>query len=130
MAARAAGSAAAPRSFRRCYGPEFIAKAVQDWIAAVGAKTAYIEPGSPWENGYCESFNSKLRDELLNGEIFYSLKEARTVIEAWRRHYNEVRPHSSLGYRPPTPAVLFPERPAALTQMTSPGAQVQTALIN
>ena len=82
-------------------GPEFIAKAVRDWIAAVGAKTAYIEPGSPWENGYCESFNGKLRDEWLNGEIFYSLKEARVVIESWRRHYNEVRPHSSLDYRPP-----------------------------
>ena len=88
--------------------PEFIAKAVQDWITAVGAKTAYIEPGSPWENGYCESFNSKLRDELLNGEIFYSLKEARIVIESWRRHYNEVRPHSSLGYRPPAQQFCSP----------------------
>jgi putative transposase len=97
-----------PGHVRSDNGPEFIAKAVQDWITAVGARTAYIEPGSPWENGYCESFNSKLRDELLNGEIFYSLKEARIVIESWRRHYNKVRPHSSLGYRPPAPAVLFP----------------------
>ncbi len=72
-------------------GPEFIAKALREWIAAVGAKTAYIMPGSPWENGYCESFNSKLRDELLNGEIFYTLKEAKIVIENWRRHYNTVR---------------------------------------
>jgi len=113
-------------------GPEFIAKAVRDWIRAVGAKTAYIEPGSPWKNGYCESFNSKLRDELVDGEIFYSLKEARIVIEAWRPHYNEVRPHSSLGYRPPAPAILFPERPATLSQSAPPGTQplVQTALMN
>jgi len=98
----------------------------------VGAKTAYIEPGSPWENGYCESFNSKLRDELLNGEIFYSLKEARIVIESWRRHYNEIRPHSSLGYKPPAPEVLFPARPAALSRPAPPGAQplVQTPLLN
>jgi hypothetical protein len=84
-------------SFPTCYGTEFVARAVRDWIAAVGARTAYIEPGSPWENGYCESFNAKLRDELLNGEIFYSLAEAKTVIESWRRHYNPKRPHSSLG---------------------------------
>ena len=113
-----------PDHIRSDNGPEFVAKAAQDWIGAVGAKTAYIEPGSPWENGYCESFNSKLRDELLNGEIFYSLKEATVVIEAWRRHYNEVRPHSSLGYRPPAPAVLFPERPAAPTRPAPPGAQL------
>jgi transposase InsO family protein len=75
---------------------------------AVGAKTAYIEPGSPWENGYCESFNSKLRDELLNGEVFFSLAEAQVLIEAWRRHYNTVRPHSSLGYRPPAPETIVP----------------------
>ena len=92
--------------FPTCYGPEFIAKAVREWIAAVGARTAFIEPGSPWENGYCESFNSKLRDELLNGEIFYSLAEAKIVIESWRRHYNTRRPHSSLGYRPPAPEVV------------------------
>jgi putative transposase len=89
------------------YGPEFVAKAVREWITAVGAKTAYIEPGSPWENGYCESFNSKLRDELLKGEIFYTLQEAQVIIESWRRHYNTVRPHSSLGYRPPAPEVLL-----------------------
>lgn len=112
-----------PGHVRSDNGPEFIAKAVRDWIAAVGAKTAYIEPGSPWENGYCESFNSKLRDELLNGEIFYSLAEAKIIIESWRLHYNEVRPHSSLGYRPPAPAVLIQERPAALPQPTPPGAQ-------
>jgi putative transposase len=74
----------------------------------LGAKTLYIEPGSPWENSYCESFNGKLRDELLNGEIFYSLKEAKVVIGNWRHHYNTVRPHSSLGYRPPAPQTFAP----------------------
>jgi putative transposase len=74
----------------------------------VGAKTAYIQPGSPWENGYVESFNARLRDELLNGELFYTLKEAQIVIEEWRRHYNHKRPHSSLSYRPPAPEVIVP----------------------
>ncbi|WP_234053401.1 MULTISPECIES: IS3 family transposase [unclassified Xanthobacter] len=97
-----------PGHVRSDNGPEFIATAVRDWIAAVGARTAFIEPGSPWENGYCESFNSKLRDELLDGEIFYSLAEARIVIESWRQHYNTERPHSSLGYKPPAPAVIVP----------------------
>ena len=82
-------------------GPECVAEAVRNWVAAFGAQTAYIEPGSPWENGYCESFNARFRDELLNGEIFYTLKEAQTVIERWRRRYNTVRPHSALRYRPP-----------------------------
>ena len=100
-----------PAHIRSDNGPEFVARALRDWIAAVGAKTAYIEPGSPWENGYCESFNGKLRDELLNGEIFYTLREAKIVIEAWRRHYNTLRPHSSLGYRPPAPEVFMPARP-------------------
>lgn len=95
-----------PAHIRSDNGPEFIAAALREWIAAVGAKTAYIEPGSPWENGYVESFNSKLRDELLNGEIFYTLAEAKIVIEQWRRHYNTVRPHSSLGYKPPAPEVV------------------------
>ena len=81
----------------RRYGSEFVAKAVRAWITAVGAKTAYIEPGSPWENGYVESFNARLRDELLDGEIFYSLREAEILIESWRRHDNTVRPHASLG---------------------------------
>ena len=86
-------------------------------ITAVGAKTAYIMPGSPWETGYIESFNAMLRDELLNGEIFYSLREAQILIESWRRHYNGVRPHASLGYRPPAPEVFVPALtawPAAL----------------
>ena len=102
-----------PGHVRSDNGPEFIAKAVREWIAAVGAKTAFSEPGSPWENGYCESFNSKLRDELLYSEIFYSLAEAKVIIEAWRRYYNTKRPHSSLGYKPPAPeAIVWPSKPA------------------
>jgi putative transposase len=87
-------------------GPEMTAKVVRDWLAQIGSKTLFIEPGSHWENGYCESFNRKLRDELLNGEIFYSLKEAKIVIERWRKNYNEKRPHSSLEYRPQAPVTL------------------------
>jgi len=102
-----------PAYIRSDNGPEFVAEAVQLWINAVGAKTAYIEPGSPWENGYCESFNARFRDELLTGEIFYSLKEAQIIIEQWRRFYNTKRPHSALGYRPPAPEtfITLPERP-------------------
>jgi putative transposase len=107
-----------PGHIRSDNGSEFVAKAVREWITAVGARTAYIEPGSPWENGYCESFNSKLRDELLKGEIFYTLKEAQIVIETWRRHYNTVRPHSSLGYKPPAPEVVL--WPAAKPQPVPP----------
>ena len=81
---------------------------VRDWLARVGAKTLFIEPGSPWENGYNESFNGKLRDELLNGEIFYTLKEAQVLLEDWRQHFIRVRPHSSLGYRPPAPEAILP----------------------
>jgi putative transposase len=123
-------------------GPEFIAKAVRAWIAAVGARTAYIEPPAApfratvvalipagpdrqrccrWENGYCESFNSKLRDELLDGEVFYSLAEAKVVIESWRRHDNTGRPHSALGYRPPAPeVVLWTARPTTRTVAPKP----------
>ncbi|WP_310620120.1 IS3 family transposase [Flexibacterium corallicola] len=97
-----------PAYIRSDNGPEFVAEAVQKWIKAVGAQTAYIEPGSPWENGYCESFNGRMRDELLNGEIFYSLHEAQIIIERWRKHYNTKRPHSALGYRPPVPEVIIP----------------------
>ena len=96
-----------------CYGTEFIATAVQKWLGKIGVTTLYIAPGSPWENGYNESFNGSLRDELLNGEIFYSLAEAKVLIEAWRRHYNTVRPHSSLGYRPPAPEAAAPPLPAS-----------------
>jgi len=85
-----------PSHIRSDNGPEFVAKAVQDWIAAVGANTAYIAPGSPWKNGFIESINARLRDELLNGEIFYTLREAQIIIESWRRHYNDIRTHRSL----------------------------------
>ena len=97
-----------PGHIRSDNGPEFIAQAVQDWIAAVGAKTVYTAPGSPWETGYVESFNARLRDELLDGEIFYSLREAQVIIESWRRHYNTIRPHGSIGYKPPAPEVFVP----------------------
>lgn len=97
-----------PAFIRSDNGPEFIALAVRDWIGAVGAKTAYIEPGSPWENGYCESFNARFRDEMLNGEVFYSLREAQILIEQWRKHYNTKRPHSALRYRPPAPEAFVP----------------------
>ncbi len=97
-----------PGHVRSDNGPEFVAEAVQDWITAVGARTATIAPGSPWENGYVESFNARLRDELLDGEIFYTLREAEVVIESWRRHYNGIRPHASLGFRPPAPEVVLP----------------------
>jgi transposase InsO family protein len=112
-----------PEHVRSDNGPEFIAKAVQEWIAAVGARTAYIAPGSPWENGFIESFNARLRDELLNGEIFYTLAEARIIIESWRRHYNTVRPHGSLGYKPPAPEVFVPAFaawPAAPNRLATP----------
>ena len=100
-----------PQFIRSDNGPEFVAQPVRDWIKAVGAATAFIEPGSPWENGYCESFNARLRDELLNGEIFYTLNEARTVIEQWRHHYNTKRPHSALGWKPPAPESVLPLDP-------------------
>lgn len=100
-----------PEHVRCDNGPEMVAKALREWLAGLGTRPLYIEPGSPWENGYCESFNGKLRDECLNQEIFYSLKEARIVIEQWRRHYNEIRPHSSLGYRPPAPVTIQPLPP-------------------
>ena len=100
-----------PEHIRSDNGPEFVAKELRKWLGSVGTGTLYIEPGSPWENGYCESFNGKLRDECLNGEIFYSLKEAQIVIEKWRVVYNTLRPHSSLGYRPPAPAACNPWAP-------------------
>src|SRR6266852_5787685 len=100
-----------PEHIRSDNGPEFIARELRQWLGRVGTQTLYIERGSPWENGYCESFNGKLRDECLNGEIFYSLKEAQILIEKWRVEYNTKRPHSALGYRPPAPVAAF--RPAA-----------------
>ena len=97
-----------PDHIRSDNGPEFTAHAVRDWIARVGTKTLFIEPGSPWENGYNESFNGKLRDELLNVELFNDLREAKVLIERCRRHYNTVRPHTSLGYQPPAPETIIP----------------------
>ena len=94
-----------PDYIRSDNGPEFTAKILQGWLKDLGVKTAFITPGSPWENGYNESFNARLRDELLNGELFYSLREAQVIIEDWRNHYNHIRPHSALGYRPPAPRV-------------------------
>jgi len=97
-----------PTYIRSDKGPEFTAGGVRKWLERVGVATLYIEPGSTWENGYNESFNGKLRDELLNREVFTSLWEARVLVEGWRREYNEVRPHSALGYRPPAPEAVMP----------------------
>jgi putative transposase len=110
-----------PAHIRSDNGPEFVARSVQSWIASVGSKTAYITPGSPWENGYVESFNAQIRDELLNGEIFYTLKEAQIMIEDWRRHYNTIRPHGALGYRPPAPEVFVPASAAWSAVLARPG---------
>jgi Transposase and inactivated derivatives len=95
-----------PEHIRSDNDPEFVAHAVRDWLGRLGVTTLYIEPGSPWENSYIESFNVRLRDELLNGEIFYSLDEVRCVTGWWREHYSWIRPHSSLGYRPPAPETI------------------------
>jgi putative transposase len=122
-----------PGHIRSDNGPEFVAEAVQEWITAVGAKTAYIERGSPWENGYIESFNARLRDELLNGEIFYSLREAQIVVESWRRHFNTIRPHASLDYKPPAPEVFVPALaawPAALRRPAPPATLAPRPTLN
>ena len=96
-----------PEHIRSDNGSEFTAKMVRKWLNRLGVKTLFIDPGSPWENGYIESFNGKLRDELLNREIFTTLEEAKVLIEQWRREYNQIRPHSSLGYRPPAPEAIL-----------------------
>jgi transposase InsO family protein len=96
-----------PEHIRSDNGPEFTARAVRRWLSRLGVKTLFIEPGSPWENGYIESFNGKLRDELLNREVFTTLEEARVLIEQWRREYNQIRPHSALGYCPPAPEAIL-----------------------
>lgn len=98
----------APEHIRSDNGPELIAIALREWLGNIGVQTLYITPASPWENGYCESFNSKLRDELLAREIFYDLREAKVLIEEWRHHYNTFRPHSSLGDKPPAPKAILP----------------------
>jgi len=98
---------AIPAYIRSDNGPEFTAKAIRNWLSRMGVKTLFIEPGSPWENGYIESFNGKLRDELLNREVFTTLMEAKVLIEKWRQDYNTVRPHSALRYRPPAPEAVL-----------------------
>jgi len=103
-----------PEHIRSDNGSEFTAKAVRQWLKALGVTTLYITPGSPWENGYIESFNGKLRDEVLNVEIFDTLLEAKVLIERWRQHYNHVRPHSSLGYKPPAPEAVIPLEPKTI----------------
>jgi putative transposase len=95
-----------PAFIRSANDSEFTAHRVREWLAGVGVQTLFIAPGSPWETGYVESFNGKLRDELLNREIFYTLREAQVLIEAWREEYNHRRPHSALGYRPPAPEAI------------------------
>ena len=97
-----------PEHIRSDNGSEFTARAVRRWLERVGTKTLFIEPGSPWENGYKESFNGKLRDEFLNREVFYTLQELQILLEQWRRTYNQIRPHSALGYRPPAPQTILP----------------------
>ena len=108
-----------PVHIRSDNGAEFTAKRVRSWLSNLQVKPLFIEPGSPWENGYIESFNGKMRDELLNGDIFYTLKEARVLIEMWRKEYNTIRPHSALGYRPPVPeSIMVPTtqfQPVGLT---------------
>ena len=98
-----------PDHIRSDNGSEFTAKSIKEWLGRLGVKTLYIAPGSPWENGYNESFNGRLRDELLNGEMFYTLKEAQVILEQWRHHYNHIRPHTSLGYKPPAPRANIKE---------------------
>jgi len=116
-----------PEHIRSDNGPEFVAKAVRGWLNNLGVTTLFIELGSPWENGYIESFNGKLRDELLNGELFYTIKEAQILIEHWRREYNHLRPHSSLGGRPPAPeTIAWPE--LSLKEYAPPAFTRQRAL--
>ena len=119
-----------PQFVRSDNGPEFIAKRLIHWMKSLEVQPLFIEPGSPWENGYIESFNGKMRYELLDGEIFYSLLEAKIIIEQWRNHYNTIRPHSSLGRRPPVPQtfqpslnLLAPQLPTLLLVQKLPAGQ-------
>jgi transposase InsO family protein len=111
-----------PTQLRSDNGPEMVATTLRGWLARVGAGTLYITPGSPWENGYCESFNGKLRDELLNRELFYTRYEAQVLVERWRVHYNRVRPHSALGYRPPAPETIMPKPYPNIRMLPRPAA--------
>jgi transposase InsO family protein len=115
-----------PTYIRSDNGSEFTATKVRQWLERVGVKTLFIEPGSPWENGYIESFNGKLRDELLAREQFDTLLESKVLIERWRTHYNTVRPHSSLGYRPPAPEAIQPHSLASATPQQANGAGLET----
>lgn len=119
-----------PAYLRSDNGAEFTANKVREWLARIGVKTLCIEPGSPWENGYCESFNGRIRDELLAREQFDRLMEAKMLIQRWRRHYNTVRPHGSLGYRPPAPDAIQPLHfvPAAPPLREVVGLTVQQSL--
>ena len=112
-----------PAYIRSDNGSEFTAKAVRAWLGRLGVKTLYIERGSPWENGYVESFIGKMRDELLNGELFCCLAEAKVLVEQWRKTYNHIRPHSALGYRPPAPEAIEPISPDLMTSL--PGRNLQ-----
>jgi putative transposase len=118
------------RHIRSDNRPEFIAKAIRAWMPKAGLEALYIEPGSPWENGYAESFNSKVRDELLNAEEFGSLLEARLLAKEWRRDYSHVRPHSSLGYRTPTEwgAMVARANSAALRRPEQPSVTIDPTL--
>ena len=117
-----------PDYIRSDNGPEFTALPVREWLARVGVKTLFIEPGSPWENGYIESFNGKFRDELLKGEIFDTLLEAKVLIERWRMEYNTIRPHSALGYRPPAPEAISPGFPLERTRKREIRAEILETL--
>ena len=121
-----------PGHIRSDNGSEFTATAVREWLPRVGVKTLYIEPGSPWKNGYNEPFNGKLRDELLNGESFYTLKEAKMLFEQWRNHHNTVRPYSALGCRPPAPSTIAPHRgslPFATDRLRAIAARQMTSMV-
>ena len=112
-----------PGHLRSDNGPEFTSRQVREWLSGLGVATLFIYPGSPWENGYNESFNGKLRDELLDREIFFSLEEAKILVERWRREYNTVRPHSALGYRPPAPEAVRDPWPALIPNLKPNNAQ-------
>lgn len=99
----------APTHIRSDNGPEFVARKLLEWFKTLDIAPLFIEPGSPWENGYCESFNGKMRYELLDGELFYTLREAKVIIEKWRKQYNTIRPHMSLGNRAPVPETVAPD---------------------
>jgi len=118
-------------------GSEFTATSIRQWLAGLGIKTLYIEPGSPWENGYNESFNGRLRDECLNTESFHTLKEAQVILEQWWHHYNHIRPHTSLGYKPPAPlartkegAYAYAPAPSFMTPVQAPNCNLNTGPIN